>query len=61
MPFGSENAPTIFSRVVITAFKDFIFKLLEVYLDDCIVFSLLKDHVEVLRLSWKDVNNVRYH
>ena len=50
MPFGLKNAPTIFSRVVVAAFKNFIHKFLEVYLDDWIVFSLLKDHVEVLRL-----------
>jgi hypothetical protein len=36
--------------VVIAAFKDFIHKFLEVYLDDWTIFSLLKDHVEVLRL-----------
>jgi hypothetical protein len=50
MPFGLKNAPTIFSRVVIVAFKEFIHQFLEVYLDDWIVYSLLKDHVEVLRL-----------
>jgi hypothetical protein len=50
MPFGLKNAPTIFSRVVVAAFKDFIHKFLEVYLDDWTMFSLLKDHVEVLRL-----------
>jgi hypothetical protein len=50
MPFGLKNAPAIFSRVVVVAFKDFIHNILEVYLDDWIVFSLLKDHVEVLRL-----------
>jgi hypothetical protein len=50
MPFGLKNAPTIFSRVVVVAFKDFINKFLEVYLDDWTVFSLLKDHVEIIRL-----------
>jgi hypothetical protein len=50
MPFGLKNAPTIFSRVVITAFKEFIHQFLEVYLDDWTVYSLLKDDVEVLRL-----------
>jgi hypothetical protein len=50
MPFGLKNAPTIFSRVVIAAFKEFIHQFLEVYLDDWTVYSLLKDHVEVLRL-----------
>jgi hypothetical protein len=50
MPFGLKNAPTIFSRVVIAAFKEFIHQLLEVYLDDWTIYSLLKDHVRVLRL-----------
>jgi hypothetical protein len=50
MPFGLKNAPAIFSRVVVASFKDFIHKFLEVYLDDWTMFSLLKDHVEVLRL-----------
>jgi hypothetical protein len=48
MPFGLKNAPTIFSKVVITMFKEFIHPFLEVYLDDWKVYSLLKDHVEVL-------------
>jgi hypothetical protein len=50
MPFGLKNGPTIFSRVVIAYFKEFIHQFLEVYLDGWIVYSLLKDHVEVLRL-----------
>jgi hypothetical protein len=50
MPFGLKNALAIFSRVVIATFKYFIHKFLELYLDDWIVFSPLKDHVEVLIL-----------
>ena len=34
MPFGLKNAPAIFSRVVISAFKEYIHKFLEVYFDD---------------------------
>jgi len=34
MPFGLNNAPAIFSRVVVAAFKEFIHKFLEVYFDD---------------------------
>jgi hypothetical protein len=45
-----KNAPTIFSRVVIAAFKEFIHQFLEVYLDDWTVYNLLKNHVKVLRL-----------
>jgi hypothetical protein len=50
MPFGLKNAPTIFSRVVVEAFKEFLHKFLEAYFDDRTVFSLLKDHIECLRL-----------
>jgi hypothetical protein len=50
MPFGMKNAPVIFSIVVIATFKEFIHQFLEVYLDDWTVYSLLKNHVEVLRL-----------
>jgi hypothetical protein len=50
MPFGLKNSPTIFSRVVVEAFKDFLHKFLEAYFDDWIVFSLLKDHIEFLIL-----------
>jgi hypothetical protein len=50
MPFGLKNTPIVFSRVVVVAFEDCIHKFLEFYLDDWTVFSLLKDHVEELRL-----------
>jgi hypothetical protein len=40
MPFGLKNAPTVFSRIMVTTFKDFIHKFLEVYLDDWMVFIL---------------------
>jgi hypothetical protein len=35
---------------VIVAFKDFMHKFLEVYLDDWMVFNLLKEHMQVLWL-----------
>jgi len=34
MPFGIKNAPAVFSRIVITTFKECIQKFLEVYMDD---------------------------
>jgi hypothetical protein len=40
----------MFSKFMVATFKEFIHKFLEVYLDDWIVFSLLKDHIEVLRI-----------
>jgi hypothetical protein len=45
IPFGLKNAPVVFSRVVVTNFKEFIHKFLELYIDDWIVFSLLKYHI----------------
>ena len=48
MPFGLENAPAIFSRIVVSAFKDFIHKFLKVYFDDWTVFGLVRDHIESL-------------
>ena len=48
MPFGLKNALTIFSRVVVVAFKDFIQNFLQVYMDDWIVYGLIKDHLENL-------------
>ena len=50
MPFGLKNAPMVFSWVVLAAFKDFIQKFLKVYMDDCTVYGLIKDHLENLCL-----------
>jgi hypothetical protein len=50
MSFGLKNAPTIFSRVVVEAFKEFLHKFLEAYFDYWIFFSLLQHHIECLRL-----------
>ena len=50
MPFGLKNAPAMFSRVVISAFKEFIHKFLEFYFDDWTIFGLLKYHIASLRL-----------
>jgi hypothetical protein len=52
MSFGLKNAPTIFSRVVVATFKEFIHKFLKVYLDYWIFFGLLKYHIEILRLMF---------
>jgi hypothetical protein len=50
MPFGFNNSPTIFSRVVVEAFEEFLHNFLEAYFDDWTIFSLLKNHIECLRL-----------
>ena len=50
MSFGLKNAPAIFSCIVVGAFKEYILKFLKAYLDDWIVFGLVKHHVAILRL-----------
>ena len=50
MPFGLKNDPPIVSRIVVSAFKYFIHKFLEVYFDDWTVFGLVRDHIESLRM-----------
>ena len=42
MPFRLKNAPTIFSRVVVATFREFIHKFLEVYFDDWTIFLVIK-------------------
>jgi hypothetical protein len=48
MPFGLKNAPTMFSRIVIVAFCDFIHKFLKVYMDYWTMYNLLKEHIVLL-------------
>jgi len=53
MPFGLKNAPVVFSRIVIVAFRDYIHKFLEVYMDDWTVYNLLKKHTSLLRVMFE--------
>lgn len=50
MPFVLKNMLAIVSRIVVSAFKEYIDKFLEVYLDDWNIFGLVKNHVASLRL-----------
>ena len=50
MPFGLKNAPTIFSRIVVASFKDFIHKFLALYMDYWTVYVLVKYHTMNIRL-----------
>jgi hypothetical protein len=52
MPFGLKNTPAGFSRIVIKYFREFIHKFIEVYMDDWIIYILLKEHVALLRLTF---------
>ena len=50
MPFGLKNAPTVFSRIVVKAFQEYIYKSMGVYFDDWIIYNMLKDHIKWLRI-----------
>ena len=50
MPFRLKNAPAVFSRVVVAAFKDFIQQFLQVCMDDWIVYGLVSNHLAILCL-----------
>jgi hypothetical protein len=41
-----------FSRIVKISFREFIHKFIEVYMDNWTVYSLLKEHVALLRLMF---------
>jgi hypothetical protein len=48
MPFGLKKTLAMFSTIVIAAFREFIHKFIEVYMDDWMIYSLLKEHVSML-------------
>jgi hypothetical protein len=48
MPFGLKHSLPVFSWIVFSAFKEFIQTILEVYLEDWMVFILLKEHMPSL-------------
>ena len=50
MALWLKNVPTIFSLVVVIAFKDFIQNFLQVYMDDWTVYGLIRDHLDNLWL-----------
>ena len=50
MLFGLKNAPSVFSRIVVKTFQEYIYKTMAVYFDDWTIYSMLKDHCKWLRL-----------
>jgi hypothetical protein len=52
IPFILKNAPAFFSQILIAAFREFIQKFIEVYMEEWTVYNLLKEHVALLRLMF---------
>jgi len=52
MPFVLKNSPAVFSRIVIATFRDFIQTFIEFYMDDWKIYSLLREHITLLRLMF---------
>jgi hypothetical protein len=50
MPSNLVKAPMCFSKIIVEISKNFIYKSLEVYLDDWELFGCLKNHVSNLRM-----------
>jgi len=46
MPFGLKNAPTVFSKTVVKAFQEYIYKTMVVDFDDWNFYSILKYHIQ---------------
>ena len=45
IPFGLKKSLSVFSRIVVSTFKDFIHKFIEVYFDDWTVFGLVRETI----------------
>jgi hypothetical protein len=52
IPFSLKNSPAVFSWIVIATFRDFTHKFVEVYMDDWMIYGLLKYHVGILWLMF---------
>lgn len=52
MSFGLKNVSTIFSRIMIPTFKEYIHRSLEVYMDEWKIYILLKKHSSLLRMMF---------
>jgi hypothetical protein len=61
MPFGLKNALAVFSRIVIAAFREFIHKFIEFYMDDWMMYSLRKEHMLLIRLMFDQCREMQIY
>jgi hypothetical protein len=61
MSFGLKNAPIVFSRIVVKAFQEYIYKTMVVYFDDWTIYNLLKDHIQWLRMMLERCRKIQLY
>ena len=61
MPFGVENAPATFQRMMNSPFKEELDAFVLVYLDDILIFSqTLEDHIRHIRIALQKMRDVKF-
>ena len=62
MPFGLSNAPTTFQLCMMVIFADMVENIMEVFMDDFLVFGYSFDHclhnLSLVLERWKERNLV---
>jgi hypothetical protein len=53
MPFGVQNKPPTFQRVVSGTFKEYLGQFMKIFLDDFTVYSDMENHLMKLKLCFK--------
>ncbi len=53
MPFGVKNGSPTYQRVVSKAFKDYLDKFMNIFLDDFIVYGDMDTHINELKLCFQ--------
>ena len=56
---GLKTAPTIFQRIIMEIFREYIPTFIQVFLDDFDVYSLREDHLDHLRMCLEKCRTAR--
>jgi hypothetical protein len=49
MRFELNNSLDVFSRILVKAFQEFIYKIMAIYFDDWMIYNMIKNHIHWLR------------
>ncbi len=53
MSFGVKNGPPIYQKVITKTFKEYLHNLMNILLEDFIVYSDMESHLQKLRLCFQ--------